>query len=417
MKQFIKYILPAICLILAASCSRQDEEPQPLLPAVSEKQRIPPSRFGGPASSLAHSDLKSKSGLPDEPEPEYYLPVYSGAEFRNINPGRSVPLPAVSQVSASNNGKSTLEADRNIPVPEYASSYVRDYAFFSISFDNDIFDNTDYYYTNGLCIEIVHPVIQASPVSLALLPDFRNSINYYGIKLIQNIYTPIDPENNNIQYGDRPFASYLYISHEKISNEPERGIKLSSSLDLGIIGPEAFGGLVQSTFHEKDPVGWDYQITNDVVINYNAEIEKGFFSGRSFEAGGSAAMQAGTLYDNIQCGLFFIIGKTNGYFNSHNLTTGRENIFRDRIRYYFNLDLMGKFVVYDATMQGGVFHKSSVYLLKAAEINRFVVNGAVGIGIGLGKFSLEAQQVFVSPEFRSGRPHLWGRIKMGVNLD
>ncbi len=417
MRHALKYILPAIWVILASGCARKDGTNMTEQNIISEKQIISPSRFGGPASATARFETNNQPELLKDAEPEYYIPDYRAVENRTVIPIRNTSIPILSIFHSDNLAEAGIENYRKSSGQEYENDYVHDYLFFSISFDNDIFDNTDYYYTNGLSFEVVHPLLQLSPLSQALLPLSRKSINYYGIRLVQNIYTPIDPENNNIQYGDRPFASYLYISHEKISTEPERGIKLTSSLDLGIIGPDAFGGVVQGTIHEKDPVGWAYQISNDVVINYNAEFKKRLLYGRMIEAGTSAAAQAGTLYDNLQCGLFLILGKTNGYFNSHNLTTPGEDLFRKRIRYYFSFDLAGKYVVYDATLQGGIFNKKSIYTLEPEEISRFVVNGTVGIGIGLGKVSLEAQQVYVSPEFKSGRQHLWGRIKLGVNLD
>ena len=52
-----------------------------------------------------------------------------------------------------------------------------------------------------------------------LLPYPGNSSDYFGISLVQNMYTPTNPDLGEIMINDRPFAAYLYLGHFKISNE------------------------------------------------------------------------------------------------------------------------------------------------------------------------------------------------------
>jgi hypothetical protein len=90
---------------------------------------------------------------------------------------------------------------------------------------------------------------------------------------------------------------------------------------------------------------------------------------------------------------------------------------KHRVHYYFNLRLENKLVLYDATLQGGLFNKHSIYTISDDNINRYVFTGKLGAAIGYGRFSLEAEQVFLTPEFHGGLYHLWFRLKLISRLN
>jgi lipid A 3-O-deacylase len=291
-------------------------------------------------------------------------------------------------------------------------------SYLSITFDNDIFDNTDYYYTSGLKIELFNPALSFLPLSKALLPDWHATETYYGINLVQNLYTPVNPDTADIQYGDRPFASYLYLGHSKITNDPVRKIRLTSEFDLGVLGPAGLGGVVQSTIHDIRPTGWVNQIKNDIVANYSATFEKGILTGDVAELTGKISAQAGTLYDNLTIGLKMRVGNFDSYFRSiylMNASQERKSIHK-KIRYQFVLSVDNRFVGYDATLQGGIFNRNNVYYLRSTEICNYVFSAMAGFGIGIGRFSLEAEQIYLTPEFKAGKSHLWGRLKTTFQL-
>jgi hypothetical protein len=288
--------------------------------------------------------------------------------------------------------------------------------FFTAVFDNDIFDYTDYYYTNGISLELYHPAISTSPIC-RILPGLRNSLNYYGLILIQNMYTPLKLEELNVRVGDRPFAAYLTISHQRISLSADRRRKLQSELMLGAIGPASLGGVAQDMIHTNTPVGWVNQVKNDVVLNYSIRFDQGVYSGKRIEVAVIAGGQAGTLYDNIMTGLYFQVGKTNDRYGSLFQTTPHQKTFKGRIRYYFSLDAKTKLVMYDATLQGGMFNRESIYRLTSDQVKHSVFTGTAAVGLGLGRYSLEAEQVFLTPEFEGGRHHFWFRIKNIFYLD
>jgi hypothetical protein len=127
--------------------------------------------------------------------------------------------------------------------------------------------------------------------------------------------------------------------------------------------------------------------------------------------------QAGTLYDNITGGVFLQIGKINGRYESLFQTTPRQPDFLKRIRYYLNLNLENKLVIYDATLQGGMFNQNSIYAVPNDNVQRYVFTSRLGFGFGLGPLSLEAEQVFLTPEFDGGKRHFWFRIKSTVHFN
>jgi hypothetical protein len=152
--------------------------------------------------------------------------------------------------------------------------------FLVIDFDNDILDYTDRFYTNGIRIAVISPALQANPVRHLLLPYWRSGINYYGLSLVQNMFTPSTTKMGGILHGDRPYAAYLYLGSFKITNDSRHKFRQSSELDAGIIGPNSYGEWVQRKFHNavptnNEPLGWEYQIKNDLVLNYTVAYEKG----------------------------------------------------------------------------------------------------------------------------------------------
>ena len=284
-----------------------------------------------------------------------------------------------------------------------------------IIFDNDIFDNTDYYYTNGARIELVFPFAYHSPIN-NILAGFREpDIGFGGFSITQNIYTPINPEATGIEYGDRPFAGYMTLGQFRESYSLMRRIYMKSALDLGVLGPASLGETVQSTVHYLEPTGWAYQIQNSFVINYYFHIEKNFLSSPYFELGAVGEAQAGTLYDKIGGGLNFRVGHFMPVYKGP-LTACCISSGKREWQYWFFMTGITDFVGWDATMQGGFFDKKSPYMLANDEISRVVFRASAGVAIYYHRFGLELENFYLTPEFKGGRHFKYGRIKVVANF-
>jgi hypothetical protein len=160
-----------------------------------------------------------------------------------------------------------------------------------------------------------------------------------------------------------------------------------------------------------------YQVENDFIVNYTIRIEKGIFRQDKMDIALFGGAQAGTLYDNVSGGVFLQYGLSNNRYETLFQTTPGGTKFKSRVRYYASLDLHNKLVFYDATLQGGMFNRTSIYTIPGDEISRYVFTGRLGLGIGLGPYSLELEQVFLTPEFEGGKHHFWLRIRNVIHLN
>ncbi|MCX6245506.1 MAG: lipid A deacylase LpxR family protein [Bacteroidetes bacterium] len=326
-----------------------------------------------------------------------------------------------------------LEIDLREPVNrEYLFSPVENPEFSSmiqlsherairINFDNDIFDNTDRYYTNGIRFDFISPFLKQFPLSWLMVPYWGNGINYYGLSITQNMYTPYTTKVGGIHNGDRPYAACLFVGSSKISNDLSHTFRQTSEIDLGVIGPSSYGDFVQKSFHtsvptNNEPLGWEYQIQNDLVLNYNLGYEKGIVSMRNLELNLNANGALGTLYTNMSGGFQFRTGLFYPYFSPPLFSRRTINKAKGESNFqaYFFVTSIAKLVGYDATLEGGMLNRSSVYTLEPDEISRFVYQGSAGLTLSYAGFRLDIEQFLLSPEFHTGSWHKW--VHIGVTF-
>lgn len=286
-----------------------------------------------------------------------------------------------------------------------------------VGFDNDIFDYTDQFYTNGIAFDYVAPAISDNPVKYILLPYWGKARNYYGISLVQNLYTPSTTKVGGILYGDRPYASYLYFGSFKVTNDETQHFRQVSELDLGVIGPPSLGGTVQDLFHRyipynNEPLGWEYQINTDIVVNYNVSLVKGVINSDHVQMmlNGTAAL--GTLYTNMGGGFSLRLGWFNDYFSDLGIRKRRDLKSQGArvMQYFFTLKGLSRLIIYDATLQGGMINRNSPYTIPSSSISRFVAQSSLGFTLTYGAIGIELEQIVLSPEFNGKLWHAWGHV-------
>jgi hypothetical protein len=287
-------------------------------------------------------------------------------------------------------------------------------SFLKIVFDNDIFNNTDYYYTNGVRIELVTGFISHAPTS-RILPGLNNSdYDFQGFSIVQNIYTPVNPDTKEIQLHDRPFSGYLTVGHFRNSINIEKGLKMRSEICFGILGPASLGGVVQSSIHEADPVGWENQIQNDIVIDYSFQIEKAVIRSKHFEGNANANVRLGTTFNNLGGGISMRTG--NFLPIIENQLPGILKFGSKKIKFWLFAKTSLKFVAYDATLQGGLFNTSNYYVLENSKINRLQFEASAGLAVYYNKIGLELENFYMSPEFEGAYDFRYGRININIGL-
>jgi len=286
--------------------------------------------------------------------------------------------------------------------------------YFLVNYDNDFFNATDRYYTQGVYFEFIAPFLRKSPLSRILIPLNKQSKNYFGISIRQDCFTPGSIRYDTLNYLDRPYAATMYLSQYLISIDELNKRRLTSKIDLGIIGPCAVCEQEQKWIHHglKNimPLGWENQISTDVFINYSVGIEQGLISSNYFEMNALGDLRVGTVYDDASLGLMIRTGFMAGYFKQLGVI---KNAKRNKFQCYLFAKGKTKFVAYNAVMQGGFFN-DDIHTLPASSITRYVFSGAGGIVIAYKRVSIEYGKVYLSPEFLNGRYHGWGHCNLTV---
>ena len=283
-----------------------------------------------------------------------------------------------------------------------------------VIFDNDIFDNTDYYYTNGVRFELVLPFAEQSPVNKILLGIKSSDFGFSGFSVTQNIYTPVNPETTEIDYGDRPFSAYLTIGQFRETYQMERKLQIKSALDLGIMGPSSMGETVQSSIHYLEPTGWKYQMQNSFLINYYINIEKGLYSSPNLEINIAGQANVGTLYNKLGGGLNFRLGSFMPVYRGP--TTSCNYTRKKQWQYWFFMSGTTNLVAYDATLQGGLFDNKSPYVIADSKLNRMIFKASAGLAVYYYRFGVEIENFYLTPEFEGARHFMYGRIKLQANF-
>lgn len=294
----------------------------------------------------------------------------------------------------------------------FSKRYIPDLGMITIIVGNDLFTLTDYYYTSGVGLEVIHPVFSFLPTRNLLIPFSSKSIDYYGFSVIQDLYTPYDIENTEIQYGDRPFAAYLCVGLSKTSLFREQAMRFKSQLYFGVIGPAALGNFSQDIFHSLEPSGWVNQVSNDVVVNYNLAFSKGIVNDNNFGLLTVASGRIGTLFTDVSLGVIMRFGNELSSFKYYTPLEDKGKKFR----YDLFLNLAGRAKGYDATLQGGVFNRSSVYVIPNSNMERFLFIPSAGVNLSYGIVQLRLEQLYSSPEFTGAKHHFFGKISLGFSF-
>lgn len=306
---------------------------------------------------------------------------------------------------------SCIVASLHAQVIDNAASYRNMGAskYFRVHYENDYFSTTDIYYTQGVNFEFVHPAL-ANTVLHRFLFHADTKETKYGISLEHLGYTPTSISYAEILDGDRPFAACFFIKPFSITNDSVRRTRIVSSVSAGVIGSAAGGKGVQVTIHkwigDTSPLGWNNQIQNEVMINYQFDYEKELVAAKYFVATAKAGVHVGTVSDKVYSSVMVMGGLLDNPFTY--FSKQKRNL-----QLYIYAEPQINAVAYDATLQGGLFNQSSPYTISARNVNRIVFQGNMGLVIKGKRFNIEYFQTFLSREFSTGGTHHWGGVRLG----
>jgi lipid A 3-O-deacylase len=283
--------------------------------------------------------------------------------------------------------------------------------YFRFHYDNDYFTKTDKYYTQGIAFEYVHPSLKKFPLAKLLWKPYP-SIPQYGITLNLFGYTPTSTSDDHILYGDRPFDANISLKTFLVQADSVHQQQVSTAFSIGVMGPAALGIEIHTTIHRwlKNPLphGWQNQIRNDIIINYQLNFEKKLVSaGNNFLLNATAEARIGTLNDKLSGGFNFMAGRFNKRFSS--LTSKSK-----KAEYYLYGQGRLNFIGYDASMQGGLFNRNSPYTISGGDVTRATFQADAGVIVNFRKLFLSYTQSYLTKEFRTGKYHRWGGVSIGV---
>ena len=247
---------------------------------------------------------------------------------------------------------------------------------------------------------------------LLLRPKYSSIL--YGVGLQHNGFSPASISSNDILYNDRPFAAVLLAKTFAIAIDTIRKLRFSSSLYVGVIGQAAAAQEMQEYIHYKlnniTPHGWQHQINNDLALNYQVQYEKQILSYKhllsvSVGAGGNV----GTLNTSANGSISVMAGYFHNPYDALNSTSKRWSM-------YGYLSSEGRYVLYNASLQGGMLDNRSPYTLSASEFTRAVAKLRYGVRLSYGGIFLEYFKAMLTREFEPGKPHAYGGLQVSTAI-
>ncbi|HXB07049.1 MAG TPA: lipid A-modifier LpxR family protein [Puia sp.] len=260
-------------------------------------------------------------------------------------------------------GGPTLAQSRPAPEKDSVTRMLRFYE------DDDYINfwgcGTDNAYTNGSRIDYFY---QPAHPPHGILGKFApragaGSTDVYGWGLFEIMYTPDNLTKKEWQPNDYQYAGALVAIHTRYSYNPEKKYSLQTELVMGVIGPSALAGEIQTDFHRlihyTKPMGWGHQFRNDVLLNLNVTAEKQLLAaGKWLTIIGGARVYGGTMENGAALYPMLLIGKMDPYFNgffSRYTSPGHDRRGRKNWQGYFLFKPELQYYAQNALLQGGLF--------------------------------------------------------------
>ena len=304
--------------------------------------------------------------------------------------------------------------------------------------ENDLFANTDRYYTNGIRISWLSPDLEAlrlpeqvqrvsESVPLLHQPGFTNNL---GLALGQNMYTPEDTQVRSLIEADRPYAGWLYGAMS-LHHKNDRELHVLE-LTLGVVGPRSLAENAQKEVHRgrrlPQPQGWNNQLHNEPGAILTYEQKRRFardFAGGPFGCDliPDTSASVGNVLTQATAGATFRLGynvphdfhgnriRVSGYTQP----LGREQAstgWAKQLSVYVFASAEGKAVGRDIFLDGNTFAESH-----RVDKNSFVGEVELGFGVRYRDYRLTYAQVMRTREFKTQTSdQQFGAVNLSVSF-
>lgn len=196
-----------------------------------------------------------------------------------------------------------------------------------VTFENDIFFETDRFYTNGLQLSVKRSRDERGDMAKAWT---RRACAWLGCEdsvlmtsqtnFGQLMYTPSDITVATPQPNDRPWAGLLYAEQAYALLSPDQRTLTTLTAQVGVTGPPALAEEMQKMIHKildnPQPQGWHNQIGGSLAVMASAEQRRAFdslsveFSNDvQMKTAGYWRLAAGNIMTYAAGGVAVVIGK------------------------------------------------------------------------------------------------------------
>jgi hypothetical protein len=309
----------------------------------------------------------------------------------------------------------------------------------SLYYENDMFANTDRYYTSGAKVTWISPDLSEFREA-GRLPDavyrivhrlpFINRVGIQrnvAISLGQSIHTPIEVQRTDVIIDDQPYSGWLYIG-AAFHNKTDHWLD-TIEINLGVVGPLALGRQMQNGVHRiRDiPVakGWDNQLRNEPALNliwerkYRRDL-LGDGNGFGIDVLGHLGASLGNVYTYANTGggvrigwnlprdfgaaLIRLAGDTNAPAASDDV---RYRAGAWSFHLFSSVD--GRAVARDITLDGNSWNDSH-----SVDKDNWVGDLSLGAGIIFRGWKLSYAQTIRSRTFKGGKQHAFGSFNVSL---
>lgn len=285
---------------------------------------------------------------------------------------------------------------------------------FGFKSENDAFLATaqDRYYTNGLFFSF----------RSALKPNIKQDTSklvkkIWSVHAGQKMYNAQSGYVPDITYVDRPFAAYIFGSTSLQWLFRNENI-FKAEIQGGITGPSALGKEGQEFYHDVfgfyDLNGWQFQVKDELALNINLNYDRLIYRSKNKTLDFSLPLEAriGNTFSGVKAGILFRTGSLNPLYHSiatqSNVASYQEPQVNEKELYFFlkpSLD----FVIYDATVSGGLFRDDKGAI--TYDTKPLVFSQELGIAYAKNRWTLDFSILFKSREIKSSaKAHQYGIV-------
>jgi lipid A 3-O-deacylase len=277
---------------------------------------------------------------------------------------------------------------------------------------------TDRYYTHGFLIDYFFS-------KNGLKGGFWKTIfphvtpkadNYYAFSFRTAMYSPdtVQRVSTNL---DHPYGGLMTFGMTCVSKESEKGIKLITEYQLGVVGPASLQEQLQKNAHKlankSVPLGWEKQIPNDIALNIRIIYEHPLFDySNAMEAVAIADINAGTISNNGGVGFRVKLGH---FYKTKQLGLPFMDVdLSKKFQYYAYIQPAVYFIADNVMLQGGISLGAAQrrQYIHVDNIARMVGDFVLGYSVTYGNFGLTYSYHVRTREFTGGKSMFWGGLSL-----